>query len=177
MVQAKADAKAILPEPRSVKKAVLSIQFYENQTQAVPHPALLRRGAGNWLLFQSGRGGWGGSGERGAWSVGRRGAWEPGAWTVGSTLRRSDALRSTPSVVAARRPAGRDRRGLPGRRASRQSHRRWRAIALRFPTARRGGHPRRLVAEFDRHPAKRDSERPFPRDGNRGWAAILDGGR
>src|SRR5882724_12059761 len=65
--------------------------------------------------------------ERGASEDGERESVERGA-----TLRRSDALRSTPSVVAARREG---RRGLPGRRPGRHAHRQGRAVALRFPTA------------------------------------------
>src|SRR6266404_999289 len=116
--------------------AKLVTAIYENQIQTVSSPNVLRRGAGHWLLFQSVRNGGGFGGHC--------------------------ARKNFNPVVAARRPAGRDRRRLPGRRAGRQSHRRGRAVALRFPTARRRGHARRLVADLDRHPAKRDGARPFP---------------
>src|SRR6266567_5806432 len=54
------------------QSAITSI--YETQPLSISD--VLRRGAGNWLVFQPGRSGWAGSGEHGAWSV-------------GSTLRRS----------------------------------------------------------------------------------------
>src|SRR5207249_4988991 len=113
------------------RKPLLAI--YENQTQTVSSPAVLRRGAGHWLFFQSVRNGGG----------------------FGGHCARKDFH----PVVAARRKG---RGGLPRRRAGRHCQRRGCAVALRFPKARRPGHARRLVADFDRHPAKRDGERPFP---------------
>src|SRR6266568_602231 len=113
--------------------AKLVTAIYENQIQTVSSSNVLRRGAGHWLLFQSVRNGGGFGGHC--------------------------ARENFHPVVAARRKGW---RGLQRRRAGRHCHRRWRALALRFPTARRPGHARRFVADFDRHPAKRDGERPFP---------------
>ena len=44
---------------------------------------------------------------------------------------------------------GRDRSGLSGQRAGVEPHRRGRTVAPYFPTARRRGHPRRLLVDFD----------------------------
>src|SRR5206468_10936734 len=48
--------------------------IHENQIQTISRLDVLRRGAGNGLIFEPGRSGWAGGGQRGAWSVRRRGA-------------------------------------------------------------------------------------------------------
>ena len=82
-------------------------RIYEKQTQTVSSSEVLRHGAGNWLVFQSGRSDEGFGCHR--------------------------ARKYLYPLVTDRREG---RCGLPGRRTGHQSHHCGRAIALRFPTAR-----------------------------------------
>ena len=117
------DAKPILPEPPSINKAVLSIQFYENQTQTISRSADTAPAKASQAI---------------PWS--QLGA-KAGADYQG------DGLAVSPTAEGAR---------------------------LRCVFQRLEGEATHegLWLTFDRYPAKRDGERPFPhrrRGGRAGW--------